>query len=105
MSDLARDAALVAAGSAFVFLGKLLDKAFGWRRSREDFATQLRNELRADMENLKEEIEDLRKQVDEWREKYLKERELNSTLRNDYADLRREFDSLRRHLEEEGVKS
>ena len=45
MSDFQRDAAIVAAiGSGFIFLGKLLDRLFGWRRQRESFAERLRNE-------------------------------------------------------------
>ncbi len=108
---MARDAALVAAaGSVFVFLGKLLDRAFGWRRSREDFATTLRNELHAETAALKAEIGSLRREVNEWREKYLSEKELNGQLRNDYArllqdheELRHEFDALTQRLEESGV--
>jgi predicted nuclease with TOPRIM domain len=100
---MARDAALVAAGSAFVFLGKILDKAFGWRRSREDLATQLRSELREETQRLKKEIEDLRAEVTFWREKYLTEKEENGRLRNDRDALRDDFEELKKRLADTGV--
>ena len=110
MSDLARDAALVAAGSAFVFLGKLLDKAFGWRRSREDLATTIRNELRQESGRLNARIATLEASVNDWREKYLAEKELNGKLRVDYEALQRDhselkddFESLKKRLSASGV--
>lgn len=113
MSDFQRDAAIVAAiGSGFIFLGKLLDRLFGWRRQRETFAERLRNELREETAKLKAELDKVRAEANEWREKYLAEKELSGSLRNEYAllqeqheELRRDFDALKDRLVAAGVAS
>ena len=113
MSDFQRDAAIVAAiGSGFIFLGKLLDRLFGWRRQRESFAERLRNELREETAKLKAELDKVRAEANEWREKYLAEKELSGSLRNEYsrlmedhAELRKDFEALKDRLAAAGVAS
>ena len=113
MSDFQRDAAIVAAiGSGFIFLGKLLDRLFGWRRQRDSFAERLRNELREETAKLKAELDKVRAEANEWREKYLAEKELSGSLRNEYsrlmedhAELRKDFEALKDRLAAAGVAS
>lgn len=113
MSDLQRDAVIVAAiGSGFIFLGKFLDRLFGWRRQRETFAERLRNELREETAKLKAELDKVRAEANEWREKYLAEKELSGSLRNEYsrlmedhAELRKDFEALKDRLVAAGVAS
>lgn len=100
MSEVVRDAAIAAVGAGFVFLGRVLDRTFGWKRSREDFATKLRDELHQETQALKREIEDLRREVDAWREKYHTEKEANGQLRNSYAALQKDHATLRQDFDE-----
>lgn len=92
-------------GGGFAFLGKWLDHAFGWRRSREEFANQLRDELHEEIEKLRAELDKVRAQAEAWREKYHAEREVTTSLRSEVFTLSTEKRDLMRRLEEEGVEA
>lgn len=49
---------------------KVVEHLLGRRKLRDDTATQLRGELRTEVESLRNEIQKVELEVDQWREKY-----------------------------------
>lgn len=72
------EAWLALIGTVFGGAGfKIIEHFLGRRTKKEDFATNLRGELRGevtslrqDAEKLRDDADDLRREIDEWRNKY-----------------------------------
>jgi hypothetical protein len=71
MDLLHNDALLALVGTVFGGVGlKLLEAVLGRGKRREDLATNLRNELRIELTELREDNDKLHEALDEWRTKY-----------------------------------
>ena len=65
------EAYLSLAGTVFGGVGlKIVESFLTKKKSREDVATHLRNELRTENQSLRDELHKMEASVDEWRDKY-----------------------------------
>lgn len=95
--------ALMAAigGGALV---KLIEIFFIPKSTREDFAYKLREELRADIKDIKQDKEKLEKESDEWKLKYYELLDKYSILNGKYNDLIYKHEALAIKLDVESKK-
>ena len=77
-------------GAGLEFIRRWLGKA----KEKDDTATNLRNELRIDLRQLKQDMEALEKEVTEWRDKYYALLEDKMTVEHDL--MRVQFELQRR---------
>lgn len=74
---------------------RIMEKILNKKKEAIDDATQIRTELRKQVELLTAEIIEVKKEVTEWREKYWEQVELVSQQNEELAKLRIEIEQLR----------